>query len=320
MTITLRRVSYTAIIIFWLVTMTVLLSRHYGLNTEIKSVEYSGIIPKELFEEQWMGVYHNNKKVGYSMRSIERWGSGYKISELLKMNIAVMNSQKEIETVTDAYLGSDLRLNSFDFILKSDVSMVIEGRVDGRNLNISIDTIGMKSEQRIPLKDEPYLNISMIPNILKEGIRVNKKFSLLMFDPSTMSQERMIIEVVGREQIAVMGGRKEAFKVKGSFKGIEFFTWLTENGEVLKEESPLGFVLIKETKNVAMQTEKPSLDLISQVSVPFNFRLPYDIRYLKVRLSGFDLEGLELDGGGQSLKGDVLEIRKKKVSSFKFQV
>jgi transglutaminase-like putative cysteine protease len=294
--------------------MAVLLLRHYSFNLNIKPVEYSGIIPKKLFEEQWMGVYHNNKKIGYSRRNIEKWGSGYKISETLKMGLAVMGSQKEVETITDAYLNSDLRLNSFDFILKSDVSMVIKGKVDDRSLNISMETLGMKSEQKIHLKDEPYLNISMIPNILKEGIRVNKKFDLLMFDPSTMSQERMTVEVVGREQIQVMGEKKDAFKIKGSFKGIGFFTWLTENGEVLKEESPLGFVLIKETKEVAMRTERPSGDIISQVSVPFNLKLPHDTKYLKVRLSGIDLKRLELDGGRQKLIGDVLEIKKEAIS------
>jgi transglutaminase-like putative cysteine protease len=108
---------------------------------------------------------------------------------------------------------------------------------------------------------------------------------------------------------------REAFRLRGSFKGIEFSVWLTEKGEVLREESPLGFVLIKETEADAIQLRNPSVDIIAQVAVPFNLKLPYDTKYLRVKLSGINLKLLELDGGGQSLKGDVLEIKKEEIQS-----
>jgi len=311
MSISLRRISYAGIFIFWFVMTVALFFRHYGLNQNITLAVYKGIIPEKLYEEQWMGVYYKGEKIGYSSRKVEKRGTGYKISELLKMRLKVMNSQKEIETVTDAYLDSDLSLSSFELSLRSDTNMNIRGRVDGKNLKVSIETSGMKSDQTIPLRDKPFLNLSLIPNILKAGIKANKKFSMMMLDPSTLSQENVTIEITGKEQIMITGVKQEAFKFKGSFKGIEFFTWLTEKGEVLREESPMGFTLVKETKETAMQIGNPSLDLIAQVAVPFNLKLPADTRYLKVKLSGIDLKGLELDGGRQRFIGDVLEIRRE---------
>lgn len=320
MSISLRRISSAGIFIFWFIMMAALLFRHYGLNQKMEPAAYKDIIPEELYGEQWMGVYYKGEKIGYACRKIEKKDSGYKISELLKMKLNVMDFYKEIETVTNAYLDSDLRLKSFDLVLKSDVNINIRGRIENKNLNVSIETPGTKSEKIIPLKDRPSLNLSIIPDILKEGVKPGRKFSMMIIDPATLSQENMTIEVTGKEQIMAMGIKQGAFKLKGSLKGIEFFMWLTEKGEVLREESPLGFTLIKEIKETAMQIGKPSLDLIAQVAVPFNIKLPPDTNYLKVRLSGIDFKGLEIDGGRQRLKEDVLEIKREEVQSLKFKV
>lgn len=314
MTISGRKISYAGIFIFWFVIMAVLLFRHYGLNQNIAPAAYKAVIPDELLEEQWMGVYYKGEKIGYAGRKIEKKDAGYKVSELLKMRLNVMDTQKEIETITNAFLDSGLRLKSFDFVLKSDANMIIRGRVEDKNLNVEIETPGAKSEKVIRLKDAPSLNLSVIPDILKQGLKTGKKFTMAIIDPATLTQENMFIEVTGKEPITAMGLKQDAFKVKGAFKGTEFLMWLTEKGEVLREESPMGFTLIKEAKESAMQIGRPSLDLIAQVAVPFNLKLPRDTNYLKVRLSEIDFKGLELEGGRQHFKGNMLEIRKEAIS------
>ncbi|MFA4829160.1 MAG: transglutaminase-like domain-containing protein, partial [Thermodesulfovibrionales bacterium] len=309
-----RKISYAGIFIFWFVTMAVLLFRHYGVTQNIAPAAYKAVIPDELLEEQWMGVYYKGEKIGYAGRKIEKKDEGYKVSELLRMRLNVMDTQKEIETITNAFLDSGLRLKSFDFELKSDANMIIRGRVEDKNLNVEIETPGAKSEKVIRLKDAPSLNLSVIPDILKQGLKTGRKFTMAIIDPATLTQESMFIEVTGKEPVTAMGIKQDAFKVKGAFKGTEFLMWLTEKGEVLREESPMGFTLIKEAKENAMQIERPSLDLMAQVAVPFNLKLPRDTNYLKVALSGIDFKGLELDGGRQHFKGNMMEIRKEAIS------
>lgn len=218
-----------------------------------------------------------------------------------------MNVQKDIETFTDAYLGSDMKLRSFELMLNSDVTMNIKGRVEGRNLKISMEISGAKSEQVIALKDEPSLNLLLIPNILREGIKSDKKISMAIIDPITMTQERVLVEVGGKERIMSMNVMSEVFRLSGSFKGIEFSVWLTEKGEVLREESPLGFVSVKETEADAIQLGNLSVDIIAQVAVPFNLKLPFDTKYLRIKLAGINLKVLEIDDGRQNLKGNVLK-------------
>ncbi|MBI1810794.1 MAG: transglutaminase domain-containing protein, partial [Nitrospirae bacterium] len=313
--ITPKRLFYAAIVVLWIVTTALLLFRHYGLNQAAHYAADKNIFSEELYKGQWMGLYYKGEKTGYSHRKVEKAGDGYKISEQTKMRLNVMNVQKDMETFTAAYLGPDMKLRSFDFMLNSDVTMNIKGRVEGKNLKVSMETAGTKSEQMIALKDEPSLNLSLIPNILDGGIKTGKKLSMSIIDPLTMTRERIFVEVEGKERIMSMNVMREVFRLRGSFKGIEFSVWLTEKGEVLREESPLGFVLIKETEADAIQLGNPSVDIIAQVAVPFNLKLPYDTKYLRVKLSGVDLKVLELDGGRQNLRGDVLEIKKEEIQS-----
>lgn len=315
--IALRKFFHAAIVVLWVATTALLLFRHYGSNQSAPFAANKNIFSEELYKGQWMGLYYKGEKTGYSYKKVEKAAEGFKISEKTKMRLNVMNVQKDIETFTAASLGSDMKLRSFDFMLNSDMTMNMKGRVDGKNLKVSIETAGTKSEQVIVLKDEPSLNLSLIPNILKEGIKTGKKLSTSIFDPLTMTQVRILIDVEGKERIMSMNIMREVFRIKGSFKGIEFSVWLTENGEVLREETPLGFVMIKESEADAIQIGKPSIDIITQVAVPFNLKLPPDTSYLRVKLSGINLKVLELDGGRQSLIEDMLEIRKeelKKVS------
>jgi hypothetical protein len=52
--------------------MSALLFRHYGMNQKIAPHVTKRIIPKELYEEQWMGVYYRDEKIGYSSRKLEK--------------------------------------------------------------------------------------------------------------------------------------------------------------------------------------------------------------------------------------------------------
>ena len=210
--VTPKRFFYSAIVVLWVAATALLLFRHYGLNQAGHYAADKNIFSEELYKGQWMGLYYKGEKTGYSHRKVEKAGDGYKISEQTKMRFNVMNVQKDIETFTGAYLDSDLKLKSFDFMLNSDMTMNIKGKVEGKNLKVSMETAGAKSEQVIALKDEPALNLSLIPNILREGIKPDKKISMAVIDPITMTQERILVEVGGKERIMSMNVMREAFQ------------------------------------------------------------------------------------------------------------
>jgi hypothetical protein len=305
------RTFYAGIVILWVVVMSILVFRHYGPETVTGKSLSRGIIPPVFFEEQWMGVYQDTRKIGYAGRKIEKTGSGFLLREYLTMELTLMNAAKPFETETEIFLDRAMELISFELDLKADVDINISGRVTGRKLRIVMESAGTRSERTVDLKEKPFLSLAMIPSFIQNGITPGRKFSMPVFDPFTLSQGKLDLEVEARERIHALGAERDAFRVKGSLKGADFFVWITEEGEVLREESPLGFVLVKEKKEDALEITYASGDLTGYAAVPFNMHINGDVRHLRVRLSGIDLTGFELEGGRQRLTGDILEIHKE---------
>lgn len=289
--------------------MTLLSQRHYGSFSAVTGDETPEVeIPSE---EQWSGIYQMGNKIGYSMRKIQRDEDGYKVEELTFMRLKVMSAQKEIKTEISAILNKALLLRSFIFKLQSDINLEVTGKIEGKTLNITLKGGGINSQQKITLKELPYISPAL-PQILKKGINQEGRIRLPMIELLTLTSADMELEVMGREPLIVMGIKRDVSKLKGSFKGTEFFIWMTDEGEILKEES-IGFISIKETKESALNIEKPFVDLISYLAIPFEMSLPEDVSFLKVRLKGIKLNEFELSGGNQKLTGDVLEIQSQTI-------
>jgi hypothetical protein len=127
-----------------------------------------------------------------------------------------------------------------------------------------------------------------------------------------MSTEDAYVTVDARETIKVGNTDLAVYKLKESFHGMEATAWITQEGETIKEESPLGYSLLKETQIEAMKRDKrgPAVDIIALVKIPSSpIENASNVTTLKVRLSGAPLEGFELDGGRQAWKDGIIEVR-----------
>jgi hypothetical protein len=309
-----KKILSSIIVLAWLVTMGVLIQKHYGNLEESDMNRPVSSIPSRMFEEQWMGAYLNEEKIGYVSRKLDHSNGGFRTTESLKLKLKILGMEKIMESILNADLDEDLKLQSFHFQLRSDINLDISGNVEGKTLTVSILSGNRKSSKTIELKKVPSLSISAVPALLKGGLTPGKEVSLSVFDPTLMSIEDMDVEVVGKETLMSMGIMREVYKLQWNFKGSKFVLWLAEDGEVLKEESPTGFLLVRESKEDAMKLGKHSLDLLAQIAVPFDRVLPGNTGYLKVKISGIDPGDFEMDGGRQILQGDILEIRKEVIS------
>jgi hypothetical protein len=307
--LSLRRAVHAAIVISWAVMMTLLLYRHYGPSP--KAISASASLPPGIFGEQWLGIYFKDKKIGYATRTFRKSGSGYSLSQGMTMRLGIMGSRKNMELETSARLGRDLGLNSFFLSLKADSNITARGTVEDRNLHVSIETAGTRTEANVSLKERPVLDIAIVPGILRDGVAVRKRYTLSVIDPSTFGREEMSLEVVGREKINVMDKDIDAIKIIGSTDSGTLSLWITDAGEVLKEESPMGFVLVAEDREEAMKVPSLAPDITDRVAVPFNMKLPDNVRYLRVKISGINPRDFDINGGRQSLDGDILEVRQE---------
>jgi hypothetical protein len=299
-------------IVTWLVMMGWLVKKHYFRQPPVTlSAQHGGSAISE--SDTWMAIYHEDEKIGFAHSRVVQESDGYVVVESAVMNLRAIGSVHKISTDIIGRLNQDASLRSFVFILNSGmIRFEARGRVEGNQLFLNTGFGGDERESTIELKETPFLSVGLWPHLVKEGLNVGERYQLSLFDPSIMAQRPVELNVVGRETIVLDGGKYDALKVKTMFAGSEVFTWISPNGERLKEEGFMGLRMIKATEEdarIGIQSQ-PEDDITEVASVPSNTPLPEptDLVYLKVKVDEIDLEGLDLNSGRQRLTGSVLEV------------
>ncbi len=310
-----RKLLPLVIILFWIATTSSLIYRHAPIKGS--GIEAQSLLPEKT--ERWMGIYLKGQKIGFSSSRFYREAEGYSVYEEIKMRLTVFGTEQDTHTLTHVFLSPDLRIQSFRFSMESvEQRLKISGKFTGKTLNLDIETPNSKRAHKIELAEEPQMSPTVLPYLIKKGLKNGTRLRLPVFDPLTMSIQNMLIEIAGMEKIMIAGREVEAFKLRGHFQGVELLMWVDEEGNKLKEESPLlGFTLISEPREEAMKVKDAPPDIIQQTSVTFNLRLPHEVSYLRMRLKGIDLKAFELHGGRQTLRGNIVEIVKEDLLSLK---
>jgi transglutaminase-like putative cysteine protease len=127
----------------------------------------------------------------------------------------------------------------------------------------------------------------------------------------------MEMRVLAREVVEAAGRPVPAFRVQTRFAGIVGTSWITDTGEVVREESPMGLMVVRETPDRAQALAVPGkvqTDLLQAAAiVPRDAQRiddPTTVERLRVRLVGISpFPPDDLQGAGQTVSGDVFDIR-----------
>jgi transglutaminase-like putative cysteine protease len=269
---------------------------------------------------QWKGVYYRGAKIGFFATQMKDTGDGFRIQEdgRLQLLLLGMTSAARVQTTVD--VDRSFILRSFTFSLDPGTGKVeVSGRVVGRNLELSIrNASGARSETRT-LAEAPALSLNLARQIALQRLKVGARFQIAVFDPATLRNSDMDIEVVKREVLFIAGQPLPVYRLETRFSGLKASTWMTELGEVVREESPMGLIVVKESQAQATALAVPGsvqVDLLRAAAVVprrSRFRIddPASVDVLRVRLSGDAdlLTNPDLRGAGQRVDGDQIEIQ-----------
>ncbi len=300
------------VLIFWLVMLGLLVERTYLRPSTVIALD---VITEEGVRsgDEWAGIYQQGRKVGFSHTSVTRETDAYHLLEESELDLLVLGSVQHVKTITNSYTTKNFLLKYFDFIMQSATSsMEIKGAVIGNKLVLDILTAGQTRKERISLKEPPYLALNIKPALILLGLEPGRKYRFPLFNPATMSTEDASISVETKERIKVGDTEQTVYKLKETFQGMEALSWITEDGDTIKEESPLGYVLLKETMVEAKKHDKqgPAVDIISLVMIPSKtIQDPARTKHMRAKLSGAPLKAFDLDGDRQTYKDNVVEVR-----------
>ena len=313
-----RRLPGVLSVGFWVVMMVLLVQRQQGRTTLTSRPELplSPIEGQEDSqpEDTWMGIYFQDSKIGWIHHHSTPLEDGFLIREESVMHLKVLNTQQRVRTTTRCRTDSGFALRSFTFRMTSEaVAIRVSGEFREGELHLKILSGGREQEKVIPFRETPYLFVNLRPYLARSGLEVGQSFRFPVLLPSTLGHADAILTVEAEEDVEIHGELRRAFRVTETYSGIEVVAWYDRTGRVLKELSPMGFVMIREDPELAMtgvEEGEGAVDIITSTRVPVRRTLsdPAALTYLRLLLKGVEASLYDLDGGRQEVRGETVEI------------
>ena len=279
----------------------------------------------------WRGVYYRGEKIGFTVSQTVPTGDGFDLEEDGRLQMALLGAHTAATIRTTAHVDADFALRSFEFSLDPgtgpiEISGIVGGperaalRTDGgTRLTLTVKTAsGIRTEDRV-LTEPPALSLNLSRRLANGGLVPGARHHWTVFDPATLHNAPVTIDVGKRELISGAGRPIPAFRVEMEFAGLHTTSWVTDTGDVVREESPLGLITVRETPERARAMAVPikvQSDMYESAAIvptgKERIDEPADVRRLRIRLDGVDLSSADLDGGAQtriSGSATVLELR-----------
>jgi transglutaminase-like putative cysteine protease len=299
----------------WVVVMGALIQRSYlqaSTNLATDLARYGTAA-------QWRGVYYRGEKIGFSVSQVVPTDDGFELQEDGRLQFSLLGETNFVVLRTSAKVDAAFAIRSFEFSLDPGTGpLTIKGRLDGLRLSLEIQTAaGTRTEVR-QLAERPAMMLSLGRRLASEGLIAGTRKQWMIFDPATLKNSPVVVEIGAREVIREAGGRPlPAFKVQMQFSGITTTAWVTDTGETVREESPMGLITVRESQEEATalavnrRMQSDMLEASAVVPVMGSRHRIDDARNvlrLRVRLDGADLSSPDLQGVGQSVNGSEVEL------------
>jgi transglutaminase-like putative cysteine protease len=312
-----RRITRPAsflVICAWIATMAIVVHRSL---VEASSANLATDLARYGKTAQWRGVYYRNEKIGFTASQTVPTDDGFELQEDGRLQMSLLGAQNVVTIHTSARVDRDFAVQSFDFSLDPGTGGTkVHGELAGRRLHVVISTASGSRVEDIELAQPPVLALSLPRRLADAGLVEGAHHAWTMFDPATLANTPIALDIGKRELVGVGRQRVPAFRVDTSYAGLRTTSWITDTGEVVLEKSPVGLETVRESPADAQNMAVPSrvsADLLSASAIVPGGRLrivePRDVRRLRLRLTGAEVPQTDLAGVGQSVAGDIVEIR-----------
>jgi hypothetical protein len=308
------RVLSVLVLIAWVVDMGLLVQRALSQSTVTLAADLAGYTPSA----QWSGIYYRGDKIGFSVGQTQPLADGYEMREDGRLQMTLLGSSTSVRLSSRAQLDRAFALRRFSFSLDPGTGPTeVSGTLEGTRLRLKVRTPSGVREETRELPEPPVLSLNLPRTLIARGLQAGQTLTVAVFDPLTLSNAPLRLEVRGRELMHAAGRPVPAFLVEGTFAGVRTRTWITDVGDVVREESPMGLVVVRETAGQAQALAVPGSvrsDMLEAAALvpkhPTRIDDPTTVARLRVRLTGLEaFDRSDLDGDGQTAAGESIEVQ-----------
>ncbi len=289
------------LILFWVFMMAILIKEQFLLS----GVRYAkSPVLKE--GDYWIGIFHEGKRAGFC-HTVNTPSSTTLYAELI---LNFLGRKQSIKIDGSSRFGTDGKIHSFSFkFISGKYEVKANGIDDGRGFLIEVDSGGV-SQTQIRLRGDVTISEFSVPELdLFPGEK--RRFNLI--NPLTGMRETAIIEMLGYQYS--QGIKLKVAKV--DYFGSTSKFWIRDDGEIQMAEIPLGFTLVRETKEKALCVrelpQEELVDILSHVAIDAGVMIenPAKVQKLVLKIGGVKFSEDTLSTERQRILGDGLfEISK----------
>jgi transglutaminase-like putative cysteine protease len=260
--------------------------------------------------EGWLGVYLGEQKVGFShWREFPTTYNGREalaVEATEMVNFAMMGQQAEQSIIVTQVCDPDFTPREMTVTLQSGGrTTAIRADFTPHEVQCQIITQQATTSKTVPIPPGVRLVADENSLLLKEDLQVGETVEFYVFNPITLTVDKLKLETLGREAVTIHGQTYQTCKGTLHLRMMDAIipatVWVDETGEMVKMQTLLNLTYLKEPQEKAMDvpTERSALvDLALATSirpdVPLeNFR---QCRRLRLRIQGLrDPERLPQD-------------------------
>ncbi len=272
---------------------------------ELEKVPGEEVLPGiETKKESWMGIYIDNKKVGYSYTKIRKIGKRREIYQKMYLKVIQLEKEQEVFATTIVNTDENYVPKNFDFILESlQQKIKIKGEFKDEKLYLVMETPEFKRELTLEAKGIAQLPLT-VERLIEEG-KLKEEKTFPYFDPTTFKMEQGKVYYIGEEEVDYKNRKVKAKHYRITAGGIITDVWADDKG-ILKEETPPRMVFLRETKEEAITMEGKPLNILLKFAVKPEGKEIDELKrdeYKKVvyRLDNINTSLLDLEFAGQKL-------------------
>jgi transglutaminase-like putative cysteine protease len=308
------RLLSTLVVAAWLVQMGVLVRRTFSSTPLALAADLASYGSAA----HWRGIYYRGEKIGFSVGQTTPSGDGYLIREDARLQMNLVGATTAVRMTSRAVVDRAFTLRSFSFSLDPGTGPTdIEGTLVGLRLDLVIRNAAGERRDSRQLAEAPALSLNLPRALAARGLEPGQTHVVSVFDPATLRNTPMTLEVQAREIVRAAGRPVPAFRVEGRYAGITTRSWITDVGEVVREESPMGLQVVRETQAQAQTLAVPGavqadmLEASALVPVrPRRIDDPRTVARLQVRIEGLTgLDAADMQGAGQSSDNGTIEVQ-----------
>ena len=307
------------LVIAWVASMAVLVKRSY---IDASAANLATDLARYGSNAEWRGVYYRGEKIGFTVSQTVPTEDGFELQEDGRLQMSLLGATTPAALRTTARVDSNFALRSFDFSLDPGTGpVVVRGRVQENagsraRLIIDITSAGKTRTETRELSEPPVLSQNFSRLLAGGRLAAGSRQQWTIFDPATLRNQPVTVDIGSRELVRNTGERPiPAFRVEMEYQGLRTTSWITDTGDVVREESPLGLITVRETAESAQRLSVPTrvqTDLLQASAVVPAMRQridePRDVRFLRLELDGADLTNADLEGANQTVRGSTIEL------------